>query len=413
MLSQRQGKTFSKADEMMSPSLPSPPEDLPPMRTYQRRFASQKLSWLLILLAFGLRTGEAATAQTVPSTGRVGVAVLVDVSGSMRFTAANWKTEVRTSLNNFITGGTLNENVWRVDGEADEAFVKRIRSGNPIYVPPRPLLVAQVGEIDASYPFLQTLQLRTPQTLNEAGAFLRRSFPQQFNDQWTYLDVGHAIMRDRMLEQGAKQWYVIQISDEDPDYSEQTPEAARRLANGYAANLLTEEPLALAFRDDTALRMKLFRYTSKVDPCETDSSRPLCDDAPGPEPSTPTSTQRVRLRTPQAGASVEEDAIEFRWTATSGLSRFDLVLRDEEGGLVDRTRTRQKRHWTGEPLDGGTYTWHVVGYGETERVRSSEQSFSVAGESSGAVWWLLGLLLVGGGAAYGYNFYQRRQRRRL
>ena len=367
------------------------------------------LFWIGLLLA---AIGTVAHAQEVPSTDRVGVAVLVDVSKSMSFNTENWKTEVRTSLNTFISGGTLDENVWRVDGEADAGFVKKIRNGTPIYVPPSPLVMAEVGAINDTYPFLKTIELRTPQTLNDAASFVRGTFPQAFQDQWTYLEIGHAIVRDRMLEQGALQWYVLQISDEDQDFSDvsKTPEAARRLANGFKANLLIEEPLALSFREDTRLRMKLFRYTSKVDPCASDASRPLCK--PDPEPTASQSSGSVRLRSPRSEETVDAQPVEFRWTSSQGLDRFDLTLRAEDGELVNRTRTTQRRLRMEEDLDAGAYTWQVIGYGEAGRVQSSPQTFAVSESGGGALWWILGMLGLLGGGAYAYNYYYNRNQRR-
>lgn len=337
-----------------------------------------------------------------------GTAVLIDVSGSMRFDVDDWPTEVKRTVRSFIVGASLDESVWKVDGVTNDAFIENIRNGVPLYDTGQALLVAHVGEIDRTYPFLRTIEMAFPTSFDEASSFLDSNFPNAFNDQWTFLGVSFPVVRDRMLDQGARCWYVLLISDDDQDLSNQSraPEEAKSLDNAYGTKVDHEKLLALAYRRDTNLRMNVFRVTSMIDPCASSASLPLCS---VPDDVSPAPRGRIQLRTPARDEVLADGRATFRWSATERMKGYTFHLRDEDGETVAKKRVSKDVYTVDEPLDSGTYTWAVTGQGDTGPVTSTPTPFRVAGSLpwSGILWILL-IIGVGSGVAMAYRSYARK-----
>jgi len=347
--------------------------------------------------------GQKARGQTQVQVNeeRTGTAVLVDVSASMRFDAPDWRSDIRRSIEKFIAGGRLDESVWRVDGVADEEFIQEVRSGNPVYIPGQPLLVGHIGEIGDTSPFVRSLEVERPASPNDAADFLRNNLPREFDDSWTYLNVTLAVARDTMLAQGAQQWYVVLVSDEDDDLndSEDPPKEAMRLDSEYGTRVQQEKLIALSHKADSRLRMSIRRVTSRKDPCGDNPSLPLCGGLNPDQENNPEAGQ-IALMVPKEGKTLEDGSPQFRWKA-QGLDRFDLVIRDEEGDVQKRVRVPRRSYTPDDPLSSGNYTWRVTGYGEDGSVQSASYTFKVPGSGAFSTILLILLLLgVTGGVAY-------------
>lgn len=388
------------------------------LRSYRKLFpAMHKLSLRALMLVLSIVVlfcfGQNAHGQTQVQVDekRTGTAVLVDISGSMRFNAPNWRSEIRNSIEKFIAGGRLDESVWQVDGTADDEFVRDVRSGNPIHIPGQPLLVGHVGNVANTSPFVRTLDAVRPASPNDAADFLRGNLPREFDDQWTYPDVTLAVTRDTMLAQGAKRWYVLLVSDgEGRDPSPDPPESAMSFGNGYGTQTQQEKLLALSHTEDVGLQMTIHRVVSRKDPCEEDASLPLCGGL-NPEDEAGSQTGKIALMVPNERKALDDGKPRFRWKASQGLNRFDLAIQDQEGNVQKRVRVARSSYTPDEPLSAGTYTWQVTGYGNTGSVQSGSQTFKVPGSGTfGTILLVLLVLAILGGGAYLLKQYLDRRR---
>lgn len=372
-------------------------------------FATLMLTSLWLVLWVSMAAVSPSNAQPdeasskKPPNQRVGTAILIDVSLSMSdISANNWKQDVRTFLTQVIQDGTIDQDTWQIDGLGQE-FAEDLRSGNVLHQTGEPLFIAEIGEVSPTPPYLDRMTMERPTTPVEAARQIERVFPSRFNDQWTYIDLALEVTRQRMLKQGVWGWYLIIVSDMDQDYDDsgKVQQDLRRIANQYGVGLRSEKRAALAYRNDTSLRISINFVESLTDPCDAHPDRPSCD---GPEVAAE-GTGQVRLRLPEAGAVIlPDEAPTFRWQAPTKSTGFELVLRDEEK-IYGRYRRQNRLLQLQDPLPEGQYEWHVVGFSNGERIRSPESTFVVQADTGSYSWLLYALLSVIAVLLVGYLAY--------
>ncbi len=335
-----------------------------------------------------------------------GTAVLIDISASMRY-KGNWKKDVRTSLNNLLFGGNLNEDIWIVEGIRDKEFYDNLRSGKlTLYRPKLPLLLLPFGTVqNDEEPFFKNIYLGRFDDVNRARDFINKHFPVQFNDPWTFIDLAKAVARNKMiLDNKVRSWYLIIITDLEKSYPKkyiQKFSKADHIAMAYPTTVTEKAKVTFSYRKDRRLKMIIYTVEYK---------RPIDD-----KQSKRTAITTISLLSPKNGTKIpkvdKRNILRFKWEAINGVSVYSMIIRDKNNKIIDRRNTRRSMISYNKPLKSGVYFWSVEGRLSTGgKAVSSVWQFEVGGNDGvGFLGWIVLILLIG---LPGYYFINNRLKRK-
>lgn len=350
------------------------------------RILSKLLAAGLITLSVFTSSGSALHGQQ--GSQDWGTAVLVDISGSMRY-GGNWRDDVRQSLQDLLFGGRLDTLIWRTDGvleEEGERFLDGLKAGQPLYHLGQPLLMVAFGEAGSRYPYFSSISVDRFSDLNAGSQFYRQNFPRSFDDDWTYLLLAKAIARDQMRDVEKREWYSIVISDfeEDvpPDDANLDP-YADSLANAYETTIREQALVTFAYARDRRLKMRIWRVEYPGLEADEDTSEPP-----------PLTGAPIQLLQPSDGQVISEinreSPLQFRWSGVAGVDRYTVTLFEDDGSILQRVGSDRPLHSLIEPLPPGSYSWRVEGRRETgERAISNSRSFEVRRSAWPVFVWIL------------------------
>lgn len=352
-------------------------------------------------------TADPASSQS-SRTETEGVGILIDISQSMRF-SGDWQNDIRETIRDMLFGGRFDSTRWRTDGifvPDGDVFLTAMQAGQPLYELDQPIVVVGFGEAANNPPFFAHIRDGRFSDLNDGSAFFSSSFPRQFTDDWTFLNLAKAVARNTFAEQyGIERWNLVLVSDfkPDPNYRGRLSDAADTFENRYPTTVREQTLVTFAYANDPKLKMHILRvhHTGVAGGTTTPPD-------PDPPPSEP---PRIVLESPADGSKVSridrDHPLQFRWTR-GDFDYYRFELRDRQNQRIRSDSTTRSVLTLTSGLPPGQYRWKVLGRSEVWRVYSPEQSFQV---SRGFPWVLL-LLPLAAGAYYGYLKWQEIRKQR-